>query len=133
LPRLKGQGCTTTSGRPGQHDIWTTGQASRSTGRRSPRGQFLADILGPGLIAGAGLGLVFAPLFVAAATGVSWQQAGLATGLVNTSQQRGSALGLAIPSSVALAQINQHTTATPEAPPAATPPPSSAPPSSDCS
>jgi len=58
---------------------------------------------------------VFAPLFVAAATGVSWQQAGLATGLVNTSQQRGSALGLAILSSVALAQINQHTTATPEA------------------
>lgn len=61
----------------------------------SPHGSFLTELLVPSLIAGAGLGLAFPPIYVAAATGVDWQQAGLASGLINTSQQFGSALGLA--------------------------------------
>lgn len=77
-------------------------------GQASPRGSFLVDILGPGLVAGAGLGLTFVPLFVAAATGVDWQQAGLASGLINTSQQLGGALGLAVLSGVAFARTNRH-------------------------
>jgi hypothetical protein len=81
-------------------------------GQASPRGDFLNDLLAPGLVAGAGLGFAFAPLFVAASTGVGWQQAGLASGLINTSQQLGGALGLAVLSGVAVAQ---HTAATPEA------------------
>jgi MFS family permease len=79
-------------------------------GQASPRGSFLVDILGPGLVAGAGLGLTFVPLFVAAATGVDWQQAGLASGLINTSQQLGGALGLAVLSGVAFARTNRHPT-----------------------
>jgi hypothetical protein len=58
-------------------------------------------------VAGAGLGLVFTPLFVAAATGVDWRRAGLASGLINTSQQVGGALGLAVLSSVAFARLDQ--------------------------
>lgn len=83
-------------------------------GQASPRGSFVADLLAPGLIAGAGLGLVFAPLFVAASTGVSWQQAGLASGLINTSQQLGGALGLAILSGVAFAAIDHGVAGTPD-------------------
>jgi len=83
-------------------------------GQASPSGSFLGDLFGPGLVAGAGLGLVFAPLFVAASAGVSWQQAGLASGLINTSQQLGGALGLAVLSSIAFALIGQRTDASPE-------------------
>jgi EmrB/QacA subfamily drug resistance transporter len=64
-------------------------------------GSFLSDLLWPGLVAGTGLGLVFAPLFVAASAGVSWDQAGLAGGLINTGQQLGGALGLAVLSGTA--------------------------------
>ncbi|QWF78225.1 MFS transporter [Amycolatopsis sp. CA-230715] len=67
----------------------------------SPGDGFVFSVLAPELVAGAGLGLVFAPLFVAASTGVGWQQAGLASGLINTSQQLGGALGLAVVSAVA--------------------------------
>lgn len=78
-------------------------------------GSFAADLLAPSLIIGAALGLVFAPLFVAASTGVSWDQAGLASGLINTSQQVGGALGLAVLSGIAFVVIDSHGTATPEA------------------
>ncbi|GAA1990654.1 MFS transporter [Amycolatopsis minnesotensis] len=75
----------------------------------SPDGGFAFSVLAPELVAGAGLGLVFAPLFVAASTGVGWQQAGLASGLINTSQQLGGALGLAVLSAVASARIGDDT------------------------
>jgi MFS family permease len=59
-------------------------------------GSFLADILGPSLFAAVGLGFAFVPVTIAAVTGIRPDQAGLASGLVNTSQQVGGALGLAI-------------------------------------
>jgi MFS family permease len=77
-------------------------------GQATAGGGFLSDLLGPGLVAGAGLGLVFAPLFVAASAGVGWDQAGLAGGLINTSQQVGGALGLAVLSSIAFAIIGRN-------------------------
>jgi EmrB/QacA subfamily drug resistance transporter len=83
-------------------------------GQVPPHGSYAADILGPGLIAGAGLGLAFAPLFAAAATGVSWHQAGLASGLINTSQQIGGALGLALLSSIAVINTGRGVPPTPE-------------------
>jgi EmrB/QacA subfamily drug resistance transporter len=69
--------------------------------RVSPDGSFLGDILGPSLLAAVGLGLSFVPVTIAAVSGVPDREAGLASGLINTSQQVGGALGLAILSTVA--------------------------------
>ena len=62
----------------------------------SATGSFGSDVLGPSIIAAAGLGFSFVPVTIAALTGTSPAQAGLASGLINTSQQVGGALGLAI-------------------------------------
>jgi EmrB/QacA subfamily drug resistance transporter len=67
----------------------------------SADGSFLSDILGPSLLAAAGLGLAFVPVTIAAVAGVSGADSGLASGLINTSQQVGGALGLAILAAVA--------------------------------
>jgi EmrB/QacA subfamily drug resistance transporter len=64
-------------------------------------GSFPADILGPSLLAGVGFGLAFVPVTIAAVTGTKPHEAGLASGLINTSQQTGGALGLAILATVA--------------------------------
>jgi EmrB/QacA subfamily drug resistance transporter len=64
-------------------------------------GTYLGDILGPSLLAAVGLGLAFVSVTIAAVMGIRPDQAGLASGLVNTSQQVGGALGLAILAAVA--------------------------------
>ncbi len=64
-------------------------------------GTFAADVLGPSLLAAVGLGLSFVPVTIAAVTGTRPHEAGLASGLVNTAQQVGGALGLAILATVA--------------------------------
>jgi EmrB/QacA subfamily drug resistance transporter len=64
-------------------------------------GSFVADVLGPSLLAAVGLGLSFVPVTIAAVTGTRPHEAGLASGLVNTAQQVGGALGLAILATVA--------------------------------
>ena len=67
-------------------------------------GSYLSDIL-PGLLTvSIGMGGVFTGLTTAANAGVDQDQAGLAAGLLNTGQQLGAALGLAILSAVATAQ-----------------------------
>jgi Major Facilitator Superfamily len=64
-------------------------------------GSFAADVLGPSLLAAVGLGFAFVPVTIAAVTGTEPQEAGLASGLINTSQQVGGALGLAILATIA--------------------------------
>jgi EmrB/QacA subfamily drug resistance transporter len=64
-------------------------------------GHFLANLAGPMVVAGAGTAFAFIPISIAALAGVKEQQAGLASGLLNTSQQLGGAIGIAIGSSVA--------------------------------
>jgi EmrB/QacA subfamily drug resistance transporter len=64
-------------------------------------GSFAADVLGPSILAAVGLGLAFVPVTIAAVTGTAPREAGLASGLINTSQQVGGALGLAILATVA--------------------------------
>jgi EmrB/QacA subfamily drug resistance transporter len=64
-------------------------------------GHFLANLAGPMVVAGAGTAFAFIPISIAALAGVKEQQAGLASGLLNTSQQLGGAIGIAIASSVA--------------------------------
>jgi EmrB/QacA subfamily drug resistance transporter len=64
-------------------------------------GGFAANILGPSLLAAVGLGFAFVPVTIAAVSGVQDREAGLASGLINTSQQLGGALGLAVLATVA--------------------------------
>ena len=69
-------------------------------------GSYLADVLAPTLIIGAGLGLAFVALTVASATGVHEDHHGTAGGLINMTQQLGGAIGLAIATAVATSQTH---------------------------
>jgi EmrB/QacA subfamily drug resistance transporter len=64
-------------------------------------GGFATDILGPSLLAATGLGFGFVTTTIAAVSGVRAQESGLASGLINTSQQIGGALGLAVLATIA--------------------------------
>jgi EmrB/QacA subfamily drug resistance transporter len=74
--------------------------------RVSVGGGFTTDILGPSLFAAAGLGFAFVTTTIAAVSGVEESEAGLASGLINTSQQIGGALGLAVLSAVAISRTD---------------------------
>jgi len=69
-------------------------------------GSYVADILPGLLIASIGLGGVFTGVTTAANAGVGEERAGLAAGLLNTGQQLGAALGLAILSALATARTS---------------------------
>jgi EmrB/QacA subfamily drug resistance transporter len=64
-------------------------------------GSYATNILGPSLLAAAGLGFSFVPVTIAAVAGTKPHEAGLASGLINTAQQVGGALGLAILATIA--------------------------------
>jgi EmrB/QacA subfamily drug resistance transporter len=59
--------------------------------RVSVGGGFISDILGPSLLAAIGLGFAFVTSTIAAVSGVDEREQGLASGLINTSQQIGGA------------------------------------------
>jgi EmrB/QacA subfamily drug resistance transporter len=65
-------------------------------------GRFWYDLAGPFFVAGAGTAFAFIPVSIAALAGVAERDAGLASGLLNTSQQIGGAIGVAIASTVAV-------------------------------
>ena len=65
-------------------------------------GTYVHDLLGGYLLFGFGLALAFIPVSIAALAGVGPREAGLASGLLNTSQQVGGAIGVAIASTVAI-------------------------------
>jgi EmrB/QacA subfamily drug resistance transporter len=64
-------------------------------------GSYFMNVLPTILLIPFGFGLTFMPVFAAATSGVPAHQSGLASGLLNTSQQMGGALGLSILSGVA--------------------------------
>jgi fucose permease len=64
--------------------------------RLEPGGSYLADFLPGILLASIGMGLTFVPVTLIATSGIPTDDAGLASGLYNTSQQIGGALGLAV-------------------------------------
>jgi EmrB/QacA subfamily drug resistance transporter len=82
--------------------------------RVSPDGSFTGDILFPSLLAALGLGFAFVPLTIASVAGVEPDDAGLASGLINTSQQVGGALGLAILVAVSNSRFGNVTGTPPE-------------------
>jgi EmrB/QacA subfamily drug resistance transporter len=67
---------------------------------------YAGHVLPSFLMIGIGMGMSFVPLQIAAATGVTGPQAGLAAGLINTSQEAGGALGVAIVSTIAFTRID---------------------------
>ena len=69
--------------------------------RLSPESTYVKDILPGILLTSIGMGLTFVPLTLIATSGMPVDDAGLASGLFNTSQQIGGALGLALLSSFA--------------------------------
>ena len=62
---------------------------------------FASDLLPGYLLVGVGMAFAFIPMSIAALAGVEDHEAGLASGLINTSQQIGGALGVAIAATVA--------------------------------
>jgi MFS family permease len=64
-------------------------------------GSYVADLLPGFLLIGVGLGFSFVPISIAALAGIQRSEAGLASGLFNTSQQIGGALGIAALSTIA--------------------------------
>ncbi len=72
----------------------------------APGGSYVGDVLFPSMLAAIGLGLAFVPVTIAAVTNVKPDEAGLASGLINTSQQVGGALGLAILATVATSRTD---------------------------
>ena len=64
-------------------------------------GRLLADLTGPLLLVGAGTAFAFIPISVAGLAGVPAAASGVASGLLNTSQQLGGAIGVAVASTVA--------------------------------
>jgi MFS family permease len=69
-------------------------------------GSYVADVLPGMLVMALGMGGVFVAVTTAANAGVPASQAGLAAGLLNASQQLGSALGLAVLSAIAITRTN---------------------------
>jgi EmrB/QacA subfamily drug resistance transporter len=73
--------------------------------RIQPDGTYLNDVLAASVITALGIGLSFVPVTIVAVAGVGRSDAGLASGLVNTSRQFGGSLGLAVLATIA----SQHT------------------------
>ena len=92
--------------RVGVKPVLVAGMAFLSAGllyftQVSVGGSYLGDLLPGFLLVSIGMGFSFVPISIAALAGVHASEAGLASGLINTSQQIGGALGIAVLSAVA--------------------------------
>jgi MFS family permease len=80
-------------------------------------GSFASDLLPGFLLVGVGIGFAYVPVSIAALGGVNADETGLASGLINTSQQVGAAIGVAVASTIfvqradhILARLHAHIT-----------------------
>jgi EmrB/QacA subfamily drug resistance transporter len=78
-------------------------------------GHYFSDLFPAFMIGGIGLALVFVPMSIGALTGVQPSEAGVASGLINTSQQIGGAIGVAVASTVAITYTKHFVNAHPGA------------------
>jgi predicted MFS family arabinose efflux permease len=76
----------------------------------SVNGSYLTDLAPGFILTGVGLGFSFVPVTIAALVGVEMNDAGIASGIINTSQQIGGALGTAILSTVAFTRVTDYLT-----------------------
>ncbi len=103
--------CTQLLSRTGTRPVISAGALTGAGGvfwlsRVPVHGTYLANLLPPMVVMSLGLGAVFVGVQTAANAGVPPDKAGLAAALVNTSQQLGAALGLAIFSAIATSHTN---------------------------
>src|SRR6266540_3246333 len=92
--------------RVGVKPVLVTGMVTLTAGllyftQVSVGGSYLGDLLPGFLLIAVGIGFSFVPISIAALAGVQASEAGLASGLINTSQQIGGALGIAALSTIA--------------------------------
>jgi hypothetical protein len=92
--------------RIGVKPVLVVGMATMTAGlvyftQVSVGGSYLGDLLPGFLLIAVGIGFSFVPISIAALAGVPAAEAGLASGLINTSQQIGGALGIAALSTIA--------------------------------
>ena len=80
-------------------------------------GDYLTDLLPAFLLSGIGLALAFVPMSIGGLTGVRQADAGVASGLINTSQQIGGAIGVAAATTIATTFTNHYVAAHPGTPP----------------
>jgi EmrB/QacA subfamily drug resistance transporter len=73
--------------------------------RLKVHGDYAGTVLPAMLVMGVGLGMSFVPITIAATSGVAAEDSGLASGLLNTTQQVGGSLGLAVLSAVSTSRI----------------------------
>lgn len=97
----------------GPRPLLVTGMAISTFGflwlsRITVGGTFTTDVAAPFVLCALGLGLAMLPVTAAATTGIQPREAGLASGLVNTSRQVGGALGLAILAAIAAHTARDH-------------------------
>ena len=97
--------------RVGVKPILTIGMAALTAGlilftQVSVGGSYVSDLLPGFLLIGLGIGFAFVPISIAALAGVQPSEAGLASGLINTSQQIGGALGIAALSTIATSRTS---------------------------
>jgi EmrB/QacA subfamily drug resistance transporter len=74
----------------------------------SVHGTYVGTLLPGFILAGAGLGLSFVPVTIGAVSGVPEQEAGVASGLINTTQQVGGALGVAVLSTISVSAFTHY-------------------------
>jgi EmrB/QacA subfamily drug resistance transporter len=101
--------------RIGVKPVLVTGMAMLTAGlvfftQVSVDGSYVRDLLPGFLVIGVGIGFSFVPISIAALAGVQPAEAGLASGLINTSQQIGGALGIAALSTIATTQTTDAVT-----------------------
>src|SRR5213083_3075251 len=97
--------------RIGVKTVLVTGMVALTSGlvyftQVSVHGTYLSDLLPGFLLVGVGLGFSFVPISIAALAGVRPAEAGLASGLFNTTQQIGGALGIAVLSTIATSRTS---------------------------
>jgi EmrB/QacA subfamily drug resistance transporter len=102
--------------RVGVKPVLVTGMAFLTAGlvyftQVSVHGTYLGDLLPGFLLIAVGIGFSFVPISIAALAGVQPAEAGLASGLINTSQQIGGALGIAVLSTIATTRTSDKVAA----------------------
>jgi MFS family permease len=78
-------------------------------------GHYFWDLFPAFLLSGIGLALAFVPMSIGALTGVQQSEAGIASGLINTSQQIGGAIGVAAATTIATTFTRHYVNAHPGA------------------